>query len=100
MPSEASSEPASHPDLDQISAEELLDEAHRLETEDIMSEITPLLEKESVTLNLDEKEARIISAMEEVAALMPPGPAKKFVEDMMLKRAADVHPRIPQKNED
>ena len=44
-----------------------------------------MLNKADELLSTDEKEAKIIAAMEEVAALMPPGPAKKFVEEMMLK---------------
>jgi hypothetical protein len=59
------------------------------------------LGKDDDQLTPEEKEARIVSAMEEVAALMPPGPAKKFVEEMMLKRAeqSDLDkPRIPKLN--
>jgi len=59
------------------------------------------LGKEDESLTPEEKEARIISAMEEVAALMPPGPAQKFIEEMMLKRAekSDLDkPRIPKLN--
>jgi hypothetical protein len=59
------------------------------------------LGKEDEQLTPEEKEAKIVSAMEEVAALMPPGPAKKFVEEMMLKRAekSDLDkPRMPRLN--
>ena len=59
------------------------------------------LGKDDEQLTSEEKEARIVSAMEEVAALMPPGPAKKFVEEMMLKRAekSDLDkPRMPKLN--
>ncbi|MHA1276920.1 MAG: hypothetical protein ACTSQ8_07005 [Candidatus Helarchaeota archaeon] len=99
LPTKELLKPATYTVSEPISAEILLDEAHRLETEEMLGEVTHLLGDDSKTLNFDEKEARIISAMEEVANLMPPGPAKKFVEDMMLKRAAEIHPRVPQKNE-
>jgi hypothetical protein len=59
------------------------------------------LGREDEQLTAEQKEARIISAMEEVAALMPPGPAKKFVEEMMLKRAENSDmdkPRMPKMN--
>ncbi|MFX1294612.1 MAG: hypothetical protein ACFFD2_07140 [Promethearchaeota archaeon] len=48
------------------------------------------IKKDTEIVSTDEKEEKIIAAMEEVAALMPPGPAKKFVEDMMLKRTAQT----------
>ncbi|NVM55983.1 MAG: hypothetical protein HWN66_19960 [Candidatus Helarchaeota archaeon] len=90
----------------QVSASELLDETRLIEeTKQMESSVEVqqepvMLNKADQLLSSDEKEAKIVAAMEEVAALMPPGPAKKFVEEMMLKRTANNtlnQPRIPQK---
>ena len=122
------SEPAEIPGPSRIQAEELLEESRRLldippaplpsapmpsppaPAKAANQAAPPIIEipampvslgKEDEQLTSEQKEARIISAMEEVAALMPPGPAKKFVEEMMLKRAekSDMDkPRIPKLN--
>ncbi|HUX99324.1 MAG TPA: hypothetical protein VMV49_07185 [Candidatus Deferrimicrobium sp.] len=89
------------PSLDShIFAVDLLDELKSEETP-VQPPLEPIgLGKDDEFLSSDEKEAKILAAMEEVATLMPPGPAKKFVEEMMLKRTSKSdsnNPRIPQR---
>jgi hypothetical protein len=99
QPSEEEISP-SLPDPPQISAQELLDDVLPKSTSIEDAERLISMEKVETYAGDNEKETKIIAAMEEVAALMPPGPAKKFVEEMMLKRAAQTgneSPRLPQK---
>ncbi|MHA1267582.1 MAG: PT domain-containing protein, partial [Candidatus Helarchaeota archaeon] len=84
-----------------ISATELLDETKMTENEFGTFHESVMLNKEDELLTTTEKEAKIIEAMEEVAALLPPGPAKEFIEEMMIKRTAHTNtnnPKIPQIN--
>lgn len=102
MESEPSEEevPPSLPEPPQIAAEELLDESIAQQTSIEDAERIISMERVDTYSGDNEKETKIIAAMEEVAALMPPGPAKKFVEEMMLKRAVQTgneSPRLPQK---
>ena len=85
----------------QISAVDLLNESQTTDYNIPPSDFTFSIGKEDTHLSEDEKEAKIIAAMEEVATLMPPGPAKRFIEEMMLKRATAANkqrPRLPNKN--
>ena len=83
----------------QISVADLLDEPTAISSEIKTAPEPVTLGKTDAELSANEKEAKILAAMEEVAALMPPGPAKKFVEEMMLKRTDQDtlnSPRMPK----